>query len=61
MTMTTIRTRRYQTLRTATRAGLLALAMIGPLAGFAAAQDDGAARGNSGAGFVLYVSLMRNA
>lgn len=49
------------TIRIATRAGLLAIAMIGPLAGFAAAQDDGNARGNSGAGFVLYMSLMRNA
>ncbi|WP_370322836.1 hypothetical protein [Oricola sp.] len=54
-------TRRFQTIRIAIRASVLALAMIGPLAGFAAAQDDGARRGNSGAGFVLYVSLMRNA
>ena len=57
----TTTTRRFQTIRTAARAGILALAMIGPLAGFAAAQDDGARRGNTGAGFVLYVSLMRNA
>ena len=48
-------------LRIAARAGILAAAMIGPLAGFAAAQDDGLHRGNNGAGFVLYVSLMRNA
>jgi len=54
-------TRSFQSIRIAIRAGVLALAMIGPLAGFAAAQDDGARRGNSGAGFVLYVSLMRNA
>ena len=54
-------TRRFQTIRIAARACILALAMIGPLAGFAAAQDDGAHRGNTGAGFVLYVSLMRNA
>lgn len=52
-------TRRFQSIRIAARAGFLALAMIGPLAGFAAAQDDGARRGNTGAGFVLYVSLMR--
>lgn len=53
-------TRRFQTIRIAARAGFLAFAMIGPLAGFAAAQDDGAHRANTGAGFVLYVSLMRN-
>ena len=52
--------RRIQTARTLARTALLALFMIGPLAGFAAAQDDGA-RKLSGAGFVLYVSLMRNA
>lgn len=57
----TTRHNRYQALRTAARAGFLALALIGPLAGFAAAQDDGFHRGNTGAGFVLYVSLMRNA
>lgn len=51
----------FRTLRAAARAGLLATAMIGPLAGFALAQEDGAHRGASGAGFVLYVSLMRNA
>lgn len=52
--------RRIQTVRTLARTALLALFMIGPLAGFAAAQDDGAHK-LSGAGFVLYVSLMRNA
>jgi len=56
--MTAIRNYR-QSLRIALRAALLAVFMIGPLAGFAAAQDDGA-RKLSGAGFVLYVSLMRN-
>lgn len=50
-----------RTIRTALRAATLALFMIGPLAGFAAAQDDGFHRSNSGAGFVLYVSLLRNA
>ena len=49
---------RYQAIRTAMRAGAFAVILIGPMAGFAAAQDDGA-RKMSGAGFVLYVSLMR--
>ncbi|GAB4362455.1 MAG: hypothetical protein Kow0026_26250 [Oricola sp.] len=57
--MTAIRNHR-QSLRTAARAGLLAVFLIGPLAGFAAAQDAGK-RELSGAGFVLYVSLLRNA
>lgn len=49
-----------QTIRIAARAGMLALFLIGPLAGFAAAQDSGLRHGASGAGFVLYVSLLRN-
>lgn len=57
--MTAIRNRR-QSLRTALRAAILAIFMIGPLAGFAAAQDANK-RDLSGAGFVLYVSLLRNA
>ncbi len=57
--MNTIR-RHRQSIRIATRAAMLAVFMIGPLAGFAAAQDD-SARKLTGAGFVLYVSLMRNA
>lgn len=48
----------FHGIRVAARASAIALLLIGPLAGFAAAQDDGA-RKASGAGFVLYVSLMR--
>lgn len=40
------------------RALVVATLFVGPLAGFAAAQD-GAARGPSGAGLVLYISLLR--
>ncbi|WP_193175836.1 hypothetical protein [Oricola nitratireducens] len=50
----------YQSLRILVRAAALAIFMIGPLAGFAAAQDN-TARKLSGAGFVLYVSILRNA
>ena len=50
----------YQSLRILVRAATLAIFMIGPLAGFAAAQDN-TARKLSGAGFVLYVSILRNA
>jgi hypothetical protein len=57
--MTVIRKHR-QSLRIAFRAAVLAIFMIGPLAGFAAAQDANK-RDLSGAGFVLYVSLLRNA
>ncbi|QKV16957.1 hypothetical protein [Oricola thermophila] len=57
--MTAIRKHR-QSLRTALRAAILAIFMLGPLAGFAAAQDDNA-RKLSGAGFVIYMSLLRGA
>jgi len=57
--MTAIRKHRHS-LRIALRAATLAVFMIGPLAGFAAAQDAGK-RDLTGAGFVLYVSLLRNA
>ena len=52
------RNRTIQSIRTMATAAGLALFLIGPLAGFAAAQDHGA-RKMTGAGFVLYVSLMR--
>lgn len=57
-----MKTRRhtYQSLRILVRAATLAVFLIGPLAGFAAAQDNNA-RKLSGAGFVLYVSILRNA
>ena len=42
------------------RALTLAAVVIGPLAGIAAAQADGHNLKGKGAGFVLYVSLMRN-
>ncbi|WP_158284746.1 hypothetical protein [Oricola cellulosilytica] len=48
----------YHRIRVAARASAIAVLLIGPLVGFAAAQDDGI-RKPSGAGFVLYVSLMR--
>jgi predicted NUDIX family NTP pyrophosphohydrolase len=51
-------TKGFQTFLAAMRAAVIAVLLIGPLAGFAAAQDDGA-RKMGGAGFVLYVSLMR--
>lgn len=57
--MTAIRNHR-QSIRFAIRAATLAVFMIGPLAGFAAAQDA-SKRDLTGAGFVLYVSLLRNA
>ena len=55
-----IRRHTYQSLRIFVRAAVLATFLIGPLAGFAAAQDN-TARKLSGAGFVLYVSILRNA
>lgn len=51
--------RSIHTIRALSRASLLALLFIGPLAGFAAAQADEGARKGNGVGFVLYVSLMR--
>ncbi len=42
------------------RALTFAAVIIGPLAGIAAAQADGQTAKGKGAGFVLYVSLMRN-
>ncbi|MBO6637974.1 MAG: hypothetical protein JJ920_12480 [Roseitalea sp.] len=59
MTMNTTKRRRFHTVRTLTRATLLATLFVGPLAGFAAAQADEGARKGNGVGFVLYVSLMR--
>ena len=44
--------------RTAARMAAFAAFLVGPLAGFAAAQDDGINK-MGGAGFVLYVSIMR--
>lgn len=41
------------------RAALLAILFVGPLAGFAVAQANDGARKANGVGFVLYVSLMR--
>ena len=48
----------FGSLRTAARMTALAAFLVGPLAGFAAAQDDGINK-MGGAGFVLYVSIMR--
>ena len=45
-------------LATTARALVVAVLFVGPLAGFAVAQDD-SARGPNGAGLVLYISLLR--
>lgn len=46
-------------LRPALRALLLVTLFVGPFAGFAIAAANDNDRGKNGAGFVLYVSLMR--
>lgn len=55
-----MKTRRtgMKTIMTAVRMLAVTLFFVGPLAGFAAAQDD-SIHGPSGAGLVLYISLLR--
>ena len=48
------------TLAGCVRALMIAAVIIGPLAGIAAAKADGHNLKGKGAGFVLYVSLMRS-
>ncbi len=47
-------------LRPSLRAAILVAMFVGPFAGFAVAASNANAIQNNGAGFVLYVSLMRN-
>lgn len=46
-------------IRPTLRAALLVSLFVGPFAGFAIAAANDGAKQNSGAGFVIYVSLMR--
>jgi hypothetical protein len=46
-------------LRPSLRVALLVMLFVGPLAGVASAIANGNSQGSNGAGFVLYVSLMR--
>ncbi|MEM5502398.1 hypothetical protein [Ahrensia kielensis] len=46
-------------LRPSLRVAALVMLFVGPLAGIASAIADGNSKSTNGAGFVLYVSLMR--
>lgn len=46
-------------LRPSLRVALLVMLFVGPLAGVASAIANGNSKSTNGAGFVLYVSLMR--
>lgn len=48
-----------QYLRPSLRVALLVFLFVGPLAGVASAIANGNGNSSNGAGFVLYVSLMR--